>query len=90
MKKIFNYLRSMRFGILLLALIGICSVVGTVIPQGREIAWYAQNYRSFHAVILLLPNGRQAVLVMTTATPDNKQAEACMNEVARAVYEALL
>ncbi|MBR0352657.1 MAG: cytochrome c biogenesis protein ResB [Oscillospiraceae bacterium] len=54
MKRFFNYLRSMRFGVLLLALIGVCSVIGTVIPQGREIAWYAQNYRSFHGVILLL------------------------------------
>ncbi|MCR5135603.1 MAG: cytochrome c biogenesis protein ResB [Oscillospiraceae bacterium] len=54
MKKVFNYLRSMRFGILLLVLIAACSVVGTLIPQGREIAWYAQTYRSFHGVILLL------------------------------------
>ncbi len=54
MKKAFNYLRSMRFGLLLLALIAACSVAGTVIPQGREIAWYAQTYRSFHGVILLL------------------------------------
>ena len=54
MKKVFNYLRSMRFGILLLVLIAACSVVGTVIPQGREIAWYAQTYQSFHGVILLL------------------------------------
>ena len=54
MKKVFNYLRSMRFGLLLLALISLCSVIGTVIPQGREIAWYAQTYRSFHGVILLL------------------------------------
>ena len=54
MKKLFRYLRSMRFGILLLCLIGVCSVVGTVIPQGREIAWYAQNYGSLHGVILLL------------------------------------
>lgn len=54
MKRLFNYLRSMRFGVLLLALIGVCSVIGTVIPQGREIAWYAQNYRSFHGAILLL------------------------------------
>ena len=54
MKKLFNYLRSMRFGLLLLGLIGLCSVAGTVIPQGREIAWYAQTYKSFHAVILLL------------------------------------
>ena len=54
MKKVFNYLRSMRFGLLLMGLIGLCSVAGTVIPQGREIAWYAQTYRSFHGVILLL------------------------------------
>ena len=54
MKRVFNYLRSMRFGLLLLGLIAACSVIGTVIPQGREIAWYAQNYRYIHAVILLL------------------------------------
>ena len=54
MKKFFNYIRSMRFGILLLVLIALCSVAGTVIPQGREIAFYAQTYRSFHGVILLL------------------------------------
>jgi len=54
MKKVFNFLRSMRFGIILLVLIALCSVVGTVIPQGREIAWYAQTYRSFHGYILLL------------------------------------
>lgn len=54
MKKVFQYLRSMRFGILLLCLIAACSVAGTVIPQGREIAWYAQNYPSAHPAILML------------------------------------
>ena len=54
MKKVYNYLRSMRFGLLLLGLIAACSVIGTVIPQGREIGFYAQTYRSFHAVLLLL------------------------------------
>ena len=52
MKKLLNYLRSMRFGILLLCLIAVCSVAGTLIPQGREIAWYAQNYPSFHPTLL--------------------------------------
>ena len=52
MKKVFRYMRSMRFGILLLCLIAACSVAGTVIPQGREIAWYAQNYPSAHPLIL--------------------------------------
>ena len=52
MKKVFRYMRSMRFGILLLCLIAACSVAGTVIPQGREVAWYAQNYPSAHPLIL--------------------------------------
>ena len=54
MKKVFSFLRSMRFGILLLVLIAACSVAGTVIPQGQEIAWYAQNYPSFHPTLLTL------------------------------------
>ena len=54
MKKIFSFFRSMRFGILLLVLIAILSVVGTAIPQGREIAWYARTYGSSHGVILML------------------------------------
>ena len=57
MKKVLNYVRSMRFGILLLVLIAALSVVGTVIPQGREISWYAETYRSLHGVILLLKLG---------------------------------
>ena len=54
MKKLLRYLRSMRFGILLLCLIAACSVAGTLIPQGREIAWYAHNYASAHGIILVL------------------------------------
>ncbi len=54
MKKLFSFFRSMRFGLILLALIAVLSVVGTAIPQGREIAWYAQTYRGFHGIILML------------------------------------
>lgn len=54
MKKVWNFLRSMRFGILLLLLIGICSVIGSLIPQGREISWYAENYPASHPVLLVL------------------------------------
>ncbi len=54
MKKIWNFLRSMRFGIVLLALIALCSIAGSVIPQGREVAWYAQNYPGFHPTLLAL------------------------------------
>lgn len=44
----------MRFGIILLVLIAALSVIGTVIPQGKEIAWYAQTYQGFHGIILML------------------------------------
>lgn len=54
MKKLWRFLRSMRFGILLLLLIALCSVLGSVIPQGKEIAWYAQTYQQVHGWILLL------------------------------------
>ena len=58
MGKVFQTLRSMRFGILLLCLIAACSVAGTLIPQDREIAWYAQNYPSLHGTILTLQLNR--------------------------------
>ena len=54
MKRVFQYVRSMRFGILLLVLVTVLSVIGTVVPQGQEISWYAQTYKSFHGVILML------------------------------------
>ena len=54
MKKVWNYLRSMRFGILLLVLIGLCAVVGSLIPQGRELSWYVENYPSFHPTLFFL------------------------------------
>ena len=41
------------------------------------------------AGILLLPNGRTAVLTMTTATRHNPTTEAIMGRVARTVYESL-
>ena len=54
MKKIWNFLRSMRFGVILLLLIALCSVAGSIIPQQREIAYYAENYTQFHPTILAL------------------------------------
>lgn len=52
MKKILGFLRSMRFGIILLVLIALCSVFGSVIAQGREIAWYAETYPSAYMLLL--------------------------------------
>ncbi len=54
MKKVLNFLRSMRFGLLLLALIAALSVAGSVIPQGNPAAWYVQNYPDSHALLFRL------------------------------------
>ncbi|MDO4492410.1 MAG: cytochrome c biogenesis protein ResB [Clostridia bacterium] len=44
MKKVLNYLRSMRFGILLLILIAVLSLPGTVVPQGVDRASVIVRY----------------------------------------------
>ena len=44
----------MRFGIILLVLIALCSAAGSLIQQGQDISWYAQTYEGFHGFILLL------------------------------------
>lgn len=54
MKKVLNILRSMRFGIVLLVLIGVCSLIGSFIPQGREMAWYVENYPKAHVALFVL------------------------------------
>ena len=54
MKKFLNIFRSMLFVILLLILIALCSVAGSLIPQDKAVSWYAQNYGSFHGVVLML------------------------------------
>ena len=54
MKKLLSFIRSMKFGILLMVLIAMLSVVGSTIPQGKEIAWYVQSYPKAHPTILIL------------------------------------
>ena len=54
MKKLLNFLRSMRFGIVLLILIAALSVVGSVIPQERTATWYAEAYPAWHTLLLAL------------------------------------
>lgn len=43
-KKILGFLRSMRFGMILLAAICALSVVGTVVQQGADPAYYTMRY----------------------------------------------
>ncbi len=44
MKKVMAFLRSMRFGMLLLVLVMICSLAGSLIPQGEEAMTYVRAY----------------------------------------------
>lgn len=44
LKKIFAFLRSMTFGMILLVLIAVCSVAGSLIPQQREAMEYVARY----------------------------------------------
>ncbi len=54
MKKILVFLRSMKFGMILLTVIALLSVLGTVIPQGQETAVYEAAYGATAGVILFL------------------------------------
>lgn len=53
-KKLLNFLRSMTFGMILLALILICSFAGSLIGQGNAPSWYVQTYPNWHGMILTL------------------------------------
>ena len=44
----------MKFGIILLVLIALCSVAGSVISQGEDVSYYAETYQSLHGFILML------------------------------------
>ena len=51
LKKLWRFLRSMKFGIGLLLAIAALSVVGTVIPQGQTAEWYAATYPRAHTLL---------------------------------------
>ena len=53
-KKILNFLRSMTFGMILLALILVCSFAGSLIAQGNDPAWYVEAFPDHHGLILSL------------------------------------
>ena len=44
MKKVFTFLRSMRFGMILLVLVMICSLAGSLIPQEEPAMTYVRTY----------------------------------------------
>lgn len=53
-KKIMNFLRSMTFGMVLLGLILVCSLAGSLIPQGNDLVWYVETFPGWHGPLLSL------------------------------------
>jgi len=52
MKKTLTFLRSMRFGLLLLAPVLVCAVLGSIIPQGESESYYAEAFPALYHLIL--------------------------------------
>ncbi len=53
LKKVYGFLRSMRFGMILLLLVMLCSLAGSLIPQGGKAMDYVQTYGSGKASFLM-------------------------------------
>ena len=43
LRKLWKFLSSMKFGMLLLGILALICVLGSVIPQGKSLDWYLQN-----------------------------------------------
>ena len=54
MKKFLNFLRSMTFGVILLALVCGISVIGSLIEQNQTAMYYVTYYENWYQVILAL------------------------------------
>ena len=52
LKKLWKFLSSMRFAILLLLILCAACAVGSVVPQGKELAWYAAAYSERSAAVI--------------------------------------
>ena len=54
MRKLYGFVRSMEFGLILLLVVVGFSVVGSLIPQTFDEAWYIENYPNFGETLLSL------------------------------------
>ena len=54
MKKTLHFLRSMRFGMVLLVMIVLCSLAGSFVTQGEKAPFYRMQYGAMGDVILAL------------------------------------
>lgn len=54
MKKVYSFLTSMRFGLIVLGCMIAVSLCGSLIPQNNDAMYYVQNYPDQYALILKL------------------------------------
>lgn len=54
LKKLTNFLTSLKFGIILFIIIAVYSIIGTVIPQGMELQFYLHQYTTFGSLMVFL------------------------------------
>ena len=53
LKKIWKFIGSMRFAILLLVVLALACMAGSFVTQGQSYAWYAQRYSERTAALIL-------------------------------------
>ncbi len=46
-KRIYQSIHSMKFGMVLLLIIGVLSIIGTILPQDRPLSFYEEEYNAF-------------------------------------------
>lgn len=54
LKKIINFMTSLKFGIILFLIIAAYSIIGTVIPQGMDAEFYLKQYETFGKLMIFL------------------------------------
>lgn len=64
------------------------------VPEGKVIMIHKggslTNKVLHDAAIMLLPNGKKAIMVLTTATPDNSATTEIFKKVSRTIYDRLM
>lgn len=54
LKKLTNFLTSLKFGIILFLIIALYSIIGTVIPQGMDVEFYLHQYKALGRLMVFL------------------------------------
>ncbi len=57
-KKIYRFMISLKFAIILFLLIATYSIIGTILPQGLSSSYYIENYKNWSGIINFLQLGK--------------------------------